>query len=226
MALSNDAFDKLNKELEIESNFNKAFMNSFKYDNVKGKQIIISLVMFFTFTIISYPIAKSENTSQFVLGIIDLAINFSVGIIGFSITGFALYAALLENKSKYILILTQAKGKKINMYKSNLLIFFKSFGIFIMMLTYGIFMKYGIMLYNTSLINKFLYNFAYQDVLTSIVISVTINIVLMGVYTLKIFIFNIYSSMLSMGKDELNYKRIDVDKYIEFLENKKKSDKV
>jgi hypothetical protein len=224
MSLNNKAFDKLEKELDIESNFNRVFINSFKYDTINKKQIKKIIICFCMIFILSYPIALSNDTMHFILSLTDVGVNFSVGIIGFLITGFALYAGLLENKRRYVLILTKDPKKNINMYKSNILLFFKSFGIFLIVLGVSIFGKYGIEIYSTSSLVKYFNSVDYKNIIISIVISIFLSVILIGIITLKVFIYNIYSSMMSMGKDELYYRHMSIDDYIKYLEDEKNSE--
>lgn len=227
MPLSKETFNKIDSEFKEQCGFFEVFKSSFKNDPIKKGTFIIFIFIFIGFIIMSYPISLSNKTTDLFSQILDKGFDFSIGILGFLIAGFTIYSTMIDKDLVYILILTKNKENKSNSLITNYLIFFKPFGIFLILLflclTYKFFLSVWCSLDYNKILSLFLNNKFVLNIFISIVISSLFLFILISIYSLKIFIFNIYNSTKSISRLELYRKNLNLESYINNLEDNYKN---
>lgn len=221
MGLPKEVLDSIDSEFNSEKGFFKVFKNSFKYDKVSYKIILCFLTFFIIIFIAAYPIALSDKSKDIFSSILDGGLTLGVGILGFLITGFSIYSTMADKELTFLLIIYKEDNKNISKFHHNHLIFFKPFVCFLVLVFFSIIFKFLLFVWSCidffTKLKFFGYMIQYYNIFVVTVISFYIILMLICIYSLKTFIYNIYESTKAIGRLELYRRNCDINSFVDFL---------
>lgn len=231
MILSKEKQTIIEEEFSSEKGFWNVVKNCYSADKIKKSSIFFMLICFVVITCFTYPVSRASETSKTLLPFFDIGVTFSVGILGFLITGFSIYSTFLNTDLMFFLITYKEKGDKFNKFHKNYLFFFKPFFNFLSLLLFSIVYKFTFISWGAykhfveSIILK--YNLQnYFDWFTALILSLYLLLLLYCIIALKDFIYNIYNSAKTIGRFEFlrRNNKIGLEDLIKALENKENSE--